>query len=148
MNGTDYLEIFRTPGQTNSNSLMNYSFTNYAVRNGENYYRLKQVNLDGSYSFSNVVVINDINGNVELSNIYPNPTNANVHFEINVQSKDSYRLKIIDLAGKVVATRIYEVEEGKSTLNMSVTDLSKGVYTFRFERMDGTSLSIQRLIKD
>lgn len=148
MSGNDYVEIFRTPGQMNSNTLLNYEFTNYYVQNGENYYRLKQINLDGSFSYSNVVVINNVYGNVELSNIYPNPTNANVQFEINFQNKDSYRLKIIDLAGKIVATRIYEVEEGKATLNMSVSDLSKGVYTFRFERMDGTSLSIQRLIKD
>lgn len=70
-NGKDFTLIGQVKGAMNSSSTQRYSFTDNKVLNGMNYYRLKQVDLDGKSTYSKVVNLR-FNGGEDIA-IYPNP---------------------------------------------------------------------------
>ena len=104
---------------TNGNSAtpLNYQYTDQFPQQGYNYYRLKQVDLDGTATFSDVqsVVFNNIG-----VRIYPNPTNGVLHVVLSTPA--TYQLVN---AGGAVALK-GSLQSGNNLLN--VTGLSSGIY--------------------
>jgi len=101
----------------NSSAPLNYQYTDQNPQQGYNYYRLKQVSLEGTATFSGVqsVVFSNIG-----TRIYPNPTNGVLH--VNVSVSGTYRLVN---AGGAIALK-GSLQSGDNLLN--VTGLSSGIY--------------------
>lgn len=103
----------------NSNVNFGYYFTDKTPSNGQNYYRLKQVDFDGRYEYSPVRAINfDKEKNI---NVYPNPARENVIIS-GLQGREIVR--IYDATGRLVQTQ----EVNSETVNISLTKMSQGIY--------------------
>ncbi|MGB0521333.1 MAG: T9SS type A sorting domain-containing protein [Flammeovirgaceae bacterium] len=130
----DFVSIGRVEAQGNSTTLMNYRFYDLEPQVGGNYYRLKQVDLDGSFTNSRVVeVIIDSEGeSVALERsilLYPNPTyGAALNVELNgFVSTDQVLLEIHDLMGKRVFAQTIRTD--KLAFVNSVFDLTRSLVT-------------------
>jgi len=101
----------------NSSASLHYQYTDPNPQQGYNYYRLKQVDLDGAVIFSGVqsVVFSNIG-----TRVYPNPTNGTLH--VTVGASGTYRLVN---AGGAVALK-GSLQSGDNLLN--VTGLASGIY--------------------
>ncbi len=125
-NGVDFTEIGSVVGNGTSSQVNSYTFNDQNPLNGTNYYRLKQVDNDGKFSYSSIVTINN-----ELTAdfyIFPNPNDG--AFAINIVSAgedNSYSIEVLDVQGKVVHTA--EGDQSYSTIQIS--NLSSGVYVVR-----------------
>jgi hypothetical protein len=87
--GTSNWEKFGfVSGYGNSNSLKEYSFKDSKLASGSYFYRLKQIDTDGSFSYSNVVNVTvDLTPtNFELSQNYPNPFNPSTKIRYAIPS--------------------------------------------------------------
>lgn len=84
----------------NSNAKLTYNFTDDNVMSGSNYYRLKQVDLDGNYTYSNVEKV--MFGSSSLVRIYPNPT-TNVFYIDGIE--DGSQLRVFDAVGKLILNK-------------------------------------------
>ncbi len=73
--GVDFEDVERVEGAINSNTTLFYSITDVHPWNGPNYYRLKQVDTDGSISFSPVVVVDVEHDHLV---VFPNPTDGSI----------------------------------------------------------------------
>jgi len=116
---------------TNAN---NYSYTEKKVDNGKYYFRLKQVDYDGSYSFSKTAEVevavrpNDF----ALSQNYPNPFNPTTSISFSVEKNEVATLKVFNTLGQVVSTLFNGQAEAGKTYNVSfdASKLSSGIYFY------------------
>ncbi len=110
-----------------------YTYTDDSRATNKVYYRLKQIDFDGTSWYSQVVeAANVIPTEFALSQNYPNPFNpaTTIKFQLPVNSKVS--LKVYDILGSEVATLVDEVKEaGYYELSFNGSGLASGTYFFR-----------------
>lgn len=147
----DYFVIERSPDAINFSSIQtvdgagnttqqqNYIDYDNDPYRGINYYRLRQVDFDGTTDYSDIqsVVFDDLT----FVNLFPNPSDGEVEMTIMVDKPSDLYVQIIDAMGRSVMEEQFDVVEGKSTIKMNVEVLSSGVYTFRINTTDENHLS-------
>lgn len=100
-NGTDFEEIGTEDGAGNSTMLLNYSFNDDDPKSGMSYYRLKQTDYDGKFSYSDLVNVNrDLNA-MEVVRFSPNPVHTFAEIELN-QNATNASLLVYNISGQVV----------------------------------------------
>ena len=110
--GKDWKVIGNVPASGQSSKQKQYSYIHSSPVNGNNYYRLKSIDLDGSFSYSQICVVN-----FDLPDfLYPNPAKDWI-FLADVRHKiSSYTLN--DASGKLIDEGLYDVEKGISAKNL------------------------------
>ncbi len=108
--------IFTREGKGNSSTNQYYSFEDENPLSGTNYYRLKQVDYDGQFSYSKIISIdlkNTASENASLNNsfsIYPNPVVVGREFYVkNVKTYNSnqeFLISVIDMNGKELYSKV------------------------------------------
>ncbi len=94
--------IGRHESQKIESDLLNYSFVDSKPFDQISYYRLKEVDLDGSYSFSKIVSVNSSNTEQKIFT-FPNPVNE--YFEIaGVKNEEIKEISVFNIAGKKIKT--------------------------------------------
>ncbi len=121
-------------GSTSSEQIQYYSFRDHNPFNSQSYYRLKQVDHNGNYEYSDIIKISSQYEDVVL-NIYPNP--ATDHLYINL--KDNQEGRILDSKGKVIINKISALRR------ISLISLKPGLYFFQL--ISDRSTKIFRFIK-
>jgi hypothetical protein len=134
--GISFLNIASVPGHGTTTETKNYSYKDLNLENGIYYYRLKQVNYDGSFELLNVINV-EITSPVrfELSQNYPNPFNPSTIISYRLPISSYVTLKVIDVIGNEVATLIdeyrdagsYEVEFNPAS---SIKHPASGIYFY------------------
>ncbi len=120
--GSNFRSIASIEGSGNSNSLQLYSKKDMTPVSGVNFYRLKQVDLDGKSSFSNIVMVRF--GKQENPLIYPNP--ARTIFTIVAGQQPINEIIIFDMLGKTVKKIMNPARA--SLLNVPAANLAPGIY--------------------
>ena len=134
--GVNFESIARIKGAGNSIEEINYEHVDDKPERGVNYYRLKQTDFDGTFTYSEVVSVefeNTVNG---VLNIYPNPVNSGsaINIELPKDLKNVAQLEIYSAGnGKLVVNQ--EVDALHHKVDMPST-LSKGLYLVRITAGD------------
>jgi hypothetical protein len=127
-NGTLFTEVGIVAAVGNSNREVRYTFTDNNPMYGVNYYRIKQVDLDGTYEYTNIIFV-IITDNGFVKNVYPNPVSKESVITIAFETAiSSYNYKLTDMSGRVV------IHGNRSNINaltdkVTLTGISAGVYT-------------------
>ncbi len=130
-------------GTTNINS--NYSFTDKYPLRGINYYRLKQVDYDGNFSYSKIISINNQQINKSSVNIYPVPSDRELICEFFTEGDSEINITVIDVLGNIVMQEETKAKRGMNKSKLNIQNLSQGVY---FLKMDnGIQQSQNKFIK-
>jgi hypothetical protein len=111
-----------------SHALSNYQWVHSEPAGGVNYYRLKMKDLDGSYTYSQIVDLEFGDSGQMRVSVYPNPVSDVLFIENN---NEILRLKIISLQGKTV----YETTNAPSSL--SIKHFATGLYQVYITRPSG-----------
>ncbi len=117
----EWKKIGFVAGMGNSISPTNYSFVdNENQITGKYRYRLKQIDIDGTYSYSNEVEIQILPGRFSLEQNYPNPFNPSTVIKykipevISTEARNPFiTLKVYDVLGNEVSTLVNEVSSGR-----------------------------------
>jgi biopolymer transport protein ExbB len=121
-----FIPVAEIDGAGNSNVTLNYSYVDHDAFEGTSYYRLKQVDFNGAYSYSDIRSIN-FEG-IDLINTYPNPSNGIVNFDVYSTLASKYQVSIFDCLGRVVITDQVEIGVGKTTYTLDINGYAKGAY--------------------
>ena len=135
-NGNLFKTLERVTGKGTSSVTNNYQFQHWQPAAGANYYRLKQVDFDGKFEYSNIVSIVVVQE--EETDIYPNPTTGSVFIKGNAPERI---VTVTDLAGRVI------LEKNLSGSNL--VDLSgqpNGVYFIEIQTEN--QKIVKRVIKE
>lgn len=128
-------KIFKPLTQIETNTLnsesSNYSYFDQTPYLGINYYRIKQIDSDGKFVYSNISALNyDIES--QRFTIYPNPVSNILHLKNTSQKNDS-EFQIFDSKGKIVMS-------GKG-YDINISNLPSGVYSIK------SGLNVTKFIK-
>ncbi|HTE25175.1 T9SS type A sorting domain-containing protein [Flavitalea sp.] len=118
--------VAKVKGVTNSNQVINYTTTDPNPYPGISYYRLKQVDIDGSFKYSAIEKIN-IDETPPAFQVYPNP--ADQHLFIRGKITSAKELQVYDQSGKnlshLIGKSVYSRSQG---LRIDVSRLPTGLY--------------------
>jgi hypothetical protein len=142
LNASEFESIGFINGNGTTTEESNYSFTDYNLSEGLYSYRLKQIDFDGTFEFSNEINI-EINSpeNFSLAQNYPNPFNPSTTIKYSIPNVISTGgknlnviLKVFDVLGVEIATLVNEEKSaGNYEVNFNATSLSSGVYLYKIQ---------------
>lgn len=129
--GANFVEIGRVDGAGNSTQLLNYLFIDNYPAIGENYYRLKQTDFNGAYSYSQIELVYYYPGSVYMDNLHPNPTTGAILFDFVTPEATTLHITTTDLAGRIVLNEYTALEGGRQQVSTALTGCGAGVYLLR-----------------
>ncbi len=131
LDGISFGKIGVKKGAGNSTEILEYALTDVEAAalissQGVIYYRLKQIDFDGKYSYSAVQSVLFESGSA--FSIYPNPTHGDLL--INYESAADYEIivRVFDILGAVVKQVKLHVDEGGNNLTLDLNELANGQY--------------------
>jgi len=136
MNGTDWENIDFVPSNGSSNQ--EYQRFHNEPSMGFNMYRLRQLDMNGEFRYSDVrtVMVDDL---PEGLTVFPNPSNG--RFEVLGQNIAG-NLTIVDVLGKVIAQHDFE-----NHLELNLDNQAKGIYFVRIDTRDGQRHTSRMVIR-
>lgn len=122
--GRIFNEQGQVPASGNSTEQKNYAFIDQQPLRGMNIYRLRMVDLDGSFTYSKIVIIKlDTLLNTLL--VFPNP--AATELTIQLFGRGALQLKIADANGRILKEEVVQLS-GNASKSLDIRNLPKGVY--------------------
>ena len=126
-------EVVNVNSVGNSNTLTNYTATDLNPFSGLSFYRLKQTDFNGDYSYSDWVAVNFNTEQTSEINIYPNPVNKteSIYVDMNGLNEQSDVLIVVnDIYGHELYSNVHIIKESTSSVFAINTDnnLSPGIY--------------------
>jgi hypothetical protein len=146
---TTWESIGTIPAAGSSNSPKKYSYADKNLQTGKYQYRLKMIDKDGSYKFSDIVETEiALPKNFELSQNYPNPFNPSTKIDYQVPVDAKVVMEVYNIAGqKVVDLVNQEQSAGYYTVDFGSSKLSSGVYVYRIVASDKVTGNVFSSIK-
>ncbi|MCL4279546.1 MAG: T9SS type A sorting domain-containing protein, partial [Ignavibacteriaceae bacterium] len=146
-NQMDWTQISFVEGRGTTTEITNYM--DKITEPGKYTYRLKQIDFDGSSTYSQVVEVN-ISSPIDfvLYQNYPNPFNptTTIKFALPIESK--VKINVYNSLGQLVETLVdKEMESGYHEVNFNASRLASGVYLYQLQAQDYVSVKKMLLIK-
>jgi photosystem II stability/assembly factor-like uncharacterized protein len=136
-------------GHGTSTETHNYSFADHNLEPGIYEYRLKQIDLDGSFEYSDLVEIKiSQTPGYSLEQNYPNPFNPSTMIKYSVSEAAKVELKVFDVLGREVRTLVNETKAaGKYQVRFDGNNLSSGIYLVRIKAGEFIQTKAMTLLK-
>lgn len=136
INGIDWNVLKVVKGKGNTQELNNYTTTDNAINANKIFYRLKQTNFDGSFSYSSIKIVNTDYNTVKVS-VYPNPAKDFVTVNLNSTESDvNATVVILNMQGQVV----YSADNiNNNTYSFDISTLASGIYFVEVKQDSGVS---------
>ena len=128
--GVDFIELDEVQGAGNSYVENEYRYIDFNVDQGKTYYRIKQVDFDGTFTYSQVVfyesrdqeVVNDVI-------LYPNPMLSGESAKLKITAGGDFEVHLYDVEGKQLFVANYYSNTGESKfITLPTSSLYKGIY--------------------
>ncbi len=138
----NFIKIGFIKGNGTSSQFHAYKFADNNISSSAKfYYRLKQINLDGTFKYSNVVNIAlGTPDKFELSQNYPNPFNPTTTISFKIPEKAVVTLKVYNILGQQVAVLLNgQKEAGSYQINFNANNMASGIYIYKLSTNTGIS---------
>jgi hypothetical protein len=113
---------------------MSYTFNDGNAINGTNYYRLKMIDNDESFTYSSIVKI-DVNNAVivnGIAQVFPNPTKGLLNVWVSSSKAEEVSFIVTDVLGRSVQTVNKKLETGLNKLDFNFDKLASGTYIINY----------------
>ena len=147
--GRGWKKIGFVEGYGNSYSPKSYSFNDNSISSGKLSYRLKQIDNDGSFSYSKTIDV-DLGApkKFELTQNFPNPFNPNTAIRFSLPETGNVKLTVFNMLGQEVAVLVNGmIESGTHIINFDAAELNSGIYIYRIESGSFNEVRKMTLIK-
>ena len=148
---TEWVKISFVEGSGNSNSPKDYSFADKNITGGSKFsYRLKQIDNDGTFTYSGKVDVEVVPTKYELFQNYPNPFNPVTNIKFSLPEDSNVRINIYNILGERVMELInadYKAGYYVVQFNSSSSGLASGMYIYSIETKNFKSVKKMILMK-
>ena len=131
--------VARIRGAGTSYGIHNYNYTDpvahLANQYTELFYRLKQVDYNAHFTYSNTVRVGLEAGEIFVQ-AFPNPTSGRISIQFRTPVKEAILVKVYDLQGKTIKVYPFAPQLGRTLLQLDLGNLSQGTYVCRVEYVD------------
>ncbi len=125
--GVSFTEIGRKNAAGNSNSTKLYDYTDDTPP-ARAYYRLRMIDRDGTYEFSNIIYLEHTKGKAAITNVYPVPTENKVNIEFELAEAVEVNISLVDVLGRQISVEKVEGRLGSNSHTLDLSALPAGVY--------------------
>jgi hypothetical protein len=133
---------FRTIGTVSPNAIeTNFSFTDAALANGTNLYRIKVSRSSGSLKYSNTVALISNSNDILITTIAPNPVHNSAMLTISTGHSAVVDFKVYNMSGGLVKQWQSNIAEGNNAIEINVSELPAGTYSIFASGKDGNTVS-------
>ena len=153
-NKNEWVKIGEVKAIGNSNSLKSYSFSDNNSQPGKLSYRLKILNLNGKFNYSNLITIDLSTPLVfAVSQNYPNPFNPSTTISYQIPKTGLVNITIYDIRGREIKTLLNSSQEPGNYnqiwngVNNSGYRVSSGVYFYRIKYNSASFIKKMLLVK-
>jgi hypothetical protein len=118
----------------NSSTNNNYKTIDHDAFKNNNtiYYRLKMIDMDGSFQYSNIISLNkDEVAPITLSSIAPNPSNGEMTLTLLSGFAQQSKIEILDLKGSIIYTLDKILIAGENSISVNINSINNGIYFIR-----------------
>jgi hypothetical protein len=113
----------------NSQTPLKYSFSDAQPAGVKQYYRLKQTDIDGRNTLSNILLIQGEKPTAfEIASVFPNPTRGQITMLLSAPTNETVNIRVMDLAGRILETRQVNVLTGNNSIPFDLSKQAKGQY--------------------
>ncbi len=139
LDGMVYTNIARVDALGSSKAPAYYQWIDEKPFYGVNYYRLKMVDVDGSFEYSEVRSVN-LRGNQLW--LYPNPVKVGENIEVSLAFRNSSKADIylMDMSGRRIQEEQWTLDDGKISKSLNTSQLAPGSYLLVARSGDGTQM--------
>ena len=131
----NFVEVGRVAGAGNSIEMLSYNYADYSIRTGDNYYRLTQVDYDGTRTTSEIIEVH-CSGNVPLGDpdvyVYPNPFGDELTVHLVNFGDVAAHIQVYDMLGRMLFERTADDTE----VVLQLGALPDAAYTVRVSTAD------------
>ncbi len=145
-----WIEVGFVPGFGTTTDIKNYSYTDEKLNMGMYSYRLRQIDLDGTFEYTNSVEI-EVYAPDEfvLTQNYPNPFNPSTAIEFSVPEISEVNISVYSVIGEMVASVVNSTfDAGYHTVNFNAINLPSGtyIYTIKASGQNGTFVESKKML--
>ena len=139
LSGVEWQALTFVNGAGKTDATTQYSYLDENVTAGIHYYRLKQIDVDGSYRYSAVLKVMRADGGEGLA-VYPNPVRTSANIAIRVSRATPVQLAFINASGvRVKTVSSTSLAAGVHVLPVDLSALPAGYYTVKMTGGDSNS---------
>jgi hypothetical protein len=110
------------------------------------YYRLKMYDLNGTFSYSNIVTIN-VDPAALVVNIYPNPVHSMIMAKVSLKKADNLNIQVTDMKGQAVYMATKYLGAGVSELQIDTRKWTSQVYSVKITDSNNKVLITKNIVK-
>lgn len=143
-NGTDFEVIGIVEGNGTIYEVMNYNFIDEAPF-ANTYYRLRQVDFDGQFEYTEIVNVNRRKVGSNDVKMYPNPAQDNLTIDYTSSATEDVTITVTDMTGRVLISQNRNAVQGDNQLNIDLSELPRGNYFLQLKST--TTSTIQAIVK-
>jgi hypothetical protein len=142
--GQAFAPVARVAAAGTSNLQQNYSFIHRRMAPGSHYYRLRMVDTDASYEYSNIVLAQLGSVGLALQGLYPNPARDKVQLRLSTSGSGLVQVQLLSSSGVALQSSSHGVQPGLNQLELSLQGLLPGLYLLKISH--GTERLQQKLL--
>lgn len=132
-NAIDFKEIGKINGAGNSNEVLGYNYWDYSLIEEVSYYRLKQTDYDGQYSYSPILSVSKQKKPTEYNiDFYYSQSDNSFILEFVAYNKGDYNLEILNQMAQVSNSYSGSFEQGYNKLSFKADNYSPGINLMKF----------------
>ena len=155
---TDHFEIQRSSDGQTFESIGNvtaagiskvtreYTFTDPQAPEKLNFYRLMQIDKDGSFKYSVIVSLNNNKGRWYIET-YPNPVVEELQLQVNARDKGSMNLRLINQQGQLIKSIVLQKNTDELQVRINLKEIPAGVYFLEMRVGEGVK-EIRKIVKE
>lgn len=133
-------------GHGTTTKYSSYIFVDIQLINEQIYYRLKQVDYNGSFTYSKIVYITFPIIDFSLLQNFPNPANPSTCISFSLPIKTKVEINLFSISGELVKEILNEEKDkGRYNVNINLSYLASGIYFYRMTTNKGYS-NVKKLI--
>ncbi|MFN8166569.1 MAG: T9SS type A sorting domain-containing protein [Bacteroidia bacterium] len=150
--GEEFAEVGTVRGSGTTTVTHNYSFTDDNPLSGVSYYRLKQTDYDGKFTYSDVKSITNnskelSDSKLEIESVSPNPFTDHLTITFNSKEKGEAQIVLLNSAGQELEKRSIEMNEGSNTIELNNLDnINRGICIM--EIISGNTKVVRKVLHD
>ncbi len=150
IDGIEFDRLDRVEGAGNSTELRKYSYIDHSPVTGRSYYRLKQTDYDGKFSYSEIKSVSfgvENNSILQIESISPNPFSELFRAIYTLPESGEVKIMLMHSSGKLIKTWIEKGNKGQNTIEYSDgSSLQPGTYILQL--VQGDQSSTKKMIKE
>jgi len=146
-NGVDFDSIGRV-SSVNADMAYTYQYADQAMLSGNNYYRIRHVDIDNAIYYSKTISLNNASvSNSGKMEVFPNPAGATLNYRVISSQAGIGMIQVFNTSGVMVLTGQVQLAQGVNQHAINISGLNNGSYFLKFINTSGSRQYTMTFVK-